>query len=72
VGREDRRQRNLHLTPAGEALERQLSEPQRERLRRAFSEAGPQAVAGFRQVLERMLDGEGRDAVLSLVERHGG
>jgi DNA-binding MarR family transcriptional regulator len=71
VGREDRRQRNLHLTPAGEALERQLSEPQRERLRRAFSEAGPQAVAGFRQVLERMLDGEGRERVLSLVEREG-
>ncbi|MGF1552274.1 MAG: MarR family winged helix-turn-helix transcriptional regulator [Paracoccaceae bacterium] len=69
VGREDRRQRNLHLTPAGEALERQLSEPQRARLRRAFSEAGPQAVAGFRAVLERMLDDEGRESVMSLVER---
>ncbi|MEO1331722.1 MAG: MarR family transcriptional regulator, partial [Pseudomonadota bacterium] len=50
-GRVDRRQRHLSLTEAGEALERALSEPQRERLRRAFSEAGPEAVAGFRLVL---------------------
>lgn len=69
TGVHDRRQRNLRLSAEGEALERALSAPQRERLRRAFSEAGPEAVAGFRLVLERMLDAEGREAVLSLVER---
>ncbi|MEM6679709.1 MAG: MarR family transcriptional regulator [Pseudomonadota bacterium] len=69
AGTVDRRQRNLTLTEEGEALERALSAPQRERLRRAFSEAGPQAVAGFRMVLSRMLDAEGREAVLDLVER---
>ncbi|MEM6942697.1 MAG: MarR family transcriptional regulator [Pseudomonadota bacterium] len=69
MGEVDRRQRNLRLTAEGEALEHALSEPQRARLRRAFSEAGPQAVAGFRQVLARMLDEGGRDAVMSLVER---
>ncbi|MEO1470334.1 MAG: MarR family transcriptional regulator [Pseudomonadota bacterium] len=68
-GRVDRRQRHLSLTEAGEALERALSEPQRERLRRAFSEAGPEAVAGFRLVLQRMLDDNGREAVMSLVEK---
>lgn len=56
VGEKDRRQRLLHLTGTGEALEAQLSASQRERMRRAFLEAGPEAVAGFRDVLERMMD----------------
>jgi DNA-binding MarR family transcriptional regulator len=71
TGTADRRQRHLRLSPAGEELERELSEPQRARLRRAFSEAGPEAVAGFREVLERMINEGGRDAVLSLVGRDG-
>ncbi|MEM6972165.1 MAG: MarR family transcriptional regulator [Pseudomonadota bacterium] len=68
-GRSDRRQRHLSLTEAGLALEKALSEPQRARLRRAFSEAGPEAVGGFRLVLQRMLDEGGREAVLRLVEK---
>jgi DNA-binding MarR family transcriptional regulator len=56
VGREDRRERNLHLTDKGAALERQLSEAQRARMRAAYRAAGPAAVAGFRQVLEAMMD----------------
>lgn len=64
----DRRQRNLRLSPSGEVLERELSEPQRARLRRAFAQAGPEAVAGFRLVLETMLDQPGRAQVLSLLE----
>lgn len=67
-GAADRRQRNLTLTEAGERLERALSEPQRARLRRAYAAAGPEAVAGFRRVLEAMLNSGGRTAVLSLVE----
>ena len=66
-GLEDRRQRNLHLTREGEALEQTLSAPQRERLRRAYAAAGPEAVAGFRAVLEQMLDDGGRDGVLQIV-----
>ncbi|MEM6422081.1 MAG: MarR family transcriptional regulator [Pseudomonadota bacterium] len=69
TGADDRRQRNLRLTADGERLESALSAPQRERLRRAFSEAGPEAVAGFRLVLERMLDDDGREAALGLVAR---
>ena len=58
VGRKDRRERNLYLTEKGEVLERALSEAQRERMRAAYRAAGPQAVAGFRQVLEAMMDDE--------------
>lgn len=56
VGRRDKRERNLHLTPTGQELERALSDAQRARMRAAYRAAGPQAVAGFRQVLEAMMD----------------
>jgi DNA-binding MarR family transcriptional regulator len=69
VGSTDRRQRNLTLTAKGQALERALSEAQRERVRRAYREAGSDAVAGFRRVLERMMDPEKRQRVMALVER---
>ncbi|WP_299814636.1 MarR family transcriptional regulator [uncultured Jannaschia sp.] len=58
VGDRDRRERHLYLTDAGETLERKLSDAQRARMRAAFREAGPVAVAGFRQVLEHMMDPE--------------
>jgi hypothetical protein len=41
-------------------LERQLSEAQRTRMRTAFRNAGPEAVAGFRAVLEQMMDADMR------------
>ncbi|MEL6478976.1 MAG: MarR family transcriptional regulator [Pseudomonadota bacterium] len=66
-GTADRRQRLLSLSPAGEELERALSAPQRARLHRAYAEAGPEAVAGFRQVLEQMINEDGRQAVLALI-----
>lgn len=66
VGREDRRERNLYLTPKGADLERQLSESQRARMRAAYRAAGPQAVAGFRQVLEAMMDESIRAQYLAL------
>ena len=58
VGKEDRRERHLFLTETGQALERALSDAQRERMRAAFRAAGPDAVSGFRQVLEAMMDGD--------------
>lgn len=60
VGKTDKRERHLYLTEAGEILERQLSDVQHARLRAAFKSAGPEAVAGFRQVLEAMMDPEMR------------
>ena len=58
VGRNDKRERHLYLTDAGRALEQTLSDAQRARMRTAFRDAGPNAVAGFRTVLEAMMDPE--------------
>lgn len=56
VGVRDRRERHLHLTETGAGLERELSEVQRARMRAAYREAGPEAVRGFRMVLEAMME----------------
>ncbi|UZD90797.1 MarR family winged helix-turn-helix transcriptional regulator [Cognatishimia activa] len=58
VGKIDKRERNLFLTEAGTALEVRLSDAQRTRMRATYREAGPEAVAGFRKVLEAMMDNE--------------
>jgi len=60
VGARDKRERHLFLTDKGAALEAALSEAQRVRMRAAYRDAGPQAVAGFRAVLEAMMDPEQR------------
>ncbi len=60
VGDKDKRERHLFLTDDGASLERVLSEAQRARMRAAFREAGPEAVAGFRTVLEHIMDDESR------------
>jgi DNA-binding MarR family transcriptional regulator len=58
VGRTDKRERRLYLTAKGAALERALSDAQRARMRAAYRAAGPEAVQGFRMVLEAMMDPE--------------
>ncbi|MBR9844495.1 MAG: MarR family transcriptional regulator [Rhodobacteraceae bacterium] len=68
VGASDRRERNLYLTEAGLALENRLSDAQRTRMRAAYRDAGPEAVAGFRRVLEAMMDPEMRRRYASLRE----
>lgn len=60
VGKTDRRERRLFLTEKGAVLERNLSDAQRARMRAAYRAAGPAAVAGFRTVLEAMMDPEQR------------
>jgi len=70
IGRKDKRERHLFLTPKGAELERALSDAQRARMRAAYRAAGPAAVAGFRQVLEAMMEGEQRAQYLAL--RDGG
>ncbi|WP_101066955.1 MarR family winged helix-turn-helix transcriptional regulator [Roseovarius salinarum] len=60
VGTSDKRERNLFLTENGAALEQRLSDAQRARMRAAYRAAGPEAVSGFRQVLEAMMDPEMR------------
>jgi DNA-binding MarR family transcriptional regulator len=66
IGRIDKRERHLNLTQAGRTLEQTLSDAQRARMRSAFRDAGPEAVAGFRTVLEAMMDGEMRASYVRL------
>ncbi len=72
VGQVDKRERHLHLTDAGAALERELSDAQRDRMRSAYREAGPEAVAGFRAVLEAMMDKEMRQHYLAMKDKTDG
>ena len=66
VGTVDKRERHLFLTEAGRALETRLSEAQRVRMRAAYKDAGPEAVSGFRKVLEAMMDADMRHAYTKL------
>ena len=56
AGMRDRRTRQLRLTEKGAALEDAIWEARRTRVARAFREAGPEAVQGFRQVLASLVD----------------
>jgi DNA-binding MarR family transcriptional regulator len=51
----DRRRRELSLTEKGAALENAIWDEQRARIVRAFREAGPDAVTGFRRVLTELM-----------------
>ncbi len=68
VGRNDKRERHLFLTEKGRTLEQTLSDAQRVRMRTAFRDAGPDAVSGFRTVLEAMMDPEIRQSYVKLKE----
>jgi len=60
IGKRDKRERHLYLTEMGAVLEQRLSDAQRDRMRDAYRAAGPVAVAGFKQVLEAMMDDDMR------------
>ncbi len=64
-GKRDRRQRLLELTEKGKELERQLTRTQRERIARAYREAGAEAVAGYRKVLLGLIDETERRKILA-------
>jgi len=69
----DRRRRELRLTPAGRALEKELYDAQHARLLRAYRRAGAEAVEGFRRVAAGLLDETDRSLVDSpLPDRSGG
>lgn len=66
VGTTDKRERHLYLTEKGASLESRLSDAQRVRMRAAYKEAGPEAVAGFKQVLEAMMNPDMRRAYVKM------
>lgn len=71
TGIKDRRQRLLELTAKGITLERQLTEKQRQRIARAYREAGPMAVEGFRKVMVELIDPNDRRRFSGQPERTG-
>jgi len=60
AGASDRRQRLLTLTEKGEALEHALFATQRDRIAKAYRQAGADAVAGFWEVLSALIDEKDR------------
>lgn len=64
----DRRRRNLKLTEKGQSLEDQLSSLQRARVAKAYREAGPEAVAGWRKVLLGLIDKDRQSDILDFVK----
>jgi DNA-binding MarR family transcriptional regulator len=70
-GANDRRQRLLYASPQGEALALQLAGLQTARISRALAELGPGAHGEARGFLIAMLDADGREDVLRLIEHAG-
>jgi DNA-binding MarR family transcriptional regulator len=68
-GTADRRRRHLHLTAKGTELEHRLSRAQQARVARAFREAGPEAVAGWRRVQLALIDPKAREAILRALDK---
>jgi len=61
-GASDRRRRQLTLTDAGRAVERQLYDVQHRRLADAYRRAGAEAVDGFHTVLRGLIGGTDEEA----------
>jgi len=68
-GANDRRQRLLYVSPAGETLATKLAALQTARIGRVLSELGPGAREAARRFLASMIDADERDRVLRLVGR---
>ncbi len=68
-GTEDRRQRLLYLTEKGENFEKELFSTQRQRVALAYKTAGPEAVAGFWEVLLNIVNEADREIVLRQIEQ---
>jgi DNA-binding MarR family transcriptional regulator len=62
-GENDRRQRLLHLTNAGEELRQQLMAPQIARIRRALVQSDKQAGHHYRAILYHLVSPENRESV---------
>ncbi len=68
-GTEDRRQRLLYLTDKGQEFEKELFSTQRQRVAQAYKTAGPEAVAGFWEVLLNIVNEAEREVVLRQIEQ---
>jgi len=64
-GTQDRRKRLLDLTEKGSILEKRLSKNQRDRIARAYRDAGADAVEGYRKVILGMINEKDREKFLN-------
>jgi DNA-binding MarR family transcriptional regulator len=71
TGEQDRRQRLLYATPAGQALSASLSAPQDRRIRTALAGLGPDARAIITAFLFAMIDAPERMKAARLVDKEG-
>ncbi|MEK9846171.1 MAG: MarR family transcriptional regulator, partial [Rhodospirillaceae bacterium] len=71
-GVQDRRRRLLSLTIKGEELERRLTLNQRERVARAYREAGADAVEGYKKVLLGIINTVDHRQILDRVKMPNG
>jgi DNA-binding MarR family transcriptional regulator len=71
-GADDRRQRLLYVSAAGEALAQRLAALQTSRIGRVLSELDPAARETVRRFLAGMIDGSERERVLRLIARADG
>jgi DNA-binding MarR family transcriptional regulator len=71
-GENDRRQRLLYVTPAGEALAMQLAGLQTSRIASVLTELGPGGREAARRFLAGMINVEDRDHVLRLISQADG
>jgi len=69
AGANDRRQRLLYATPAGEALATKLAGLQARRIKRVLADLGPETRETARRFLAGMIDADDRDRVLRLIAR---
>ncbi len=69
TGLEDRRQRLLYATPAGQALSASLSAPQEHRIKAALAGLGPDARATVTAFLFGMIDAPERAKAARLVDK---
>jgi DNA-binding MarR family transcriptional regulator len=68
-GANDRRQRLLYASPAGETLAMKLAGLQTARIARVLDELGPGAREAARRFLAGMIDAKDREAVLRMIAR---
>jgi len=68
-GADDRRQRLLYVSPAGQALALKLAALQTARIGRVLDELGPGARETARRFLAGMIDADDRERVLDLITR---
>ena len=69
AGADDRRQRLLYASAAGEALATKLAGLQAVRIQRVLADLGPDLREAARRFLAGMIDAEDRDRVLGLIAR---